>query len=103
MGLSASDESQPSNLANIFGDCPHLVWPDDARKTMNMGKTLGSVDFEVVAPEGKNQDSANQEFAFAYEICRNTGYEQPDDCCCRGRELERDQDGYRRAFEPPGN
>ena len=39
-------------------DCPHLEWPDEARATMNMGKALGAVDFEVSAPEGKNHVTA---------------------------------------------
>ena len=39
-------------------DCPHLEWPDEARATMNMGKVLGAVDFEVAAPEGKNHVTA---------------------------------------------
>lgn len=34
--------------------CPHLNWPADARETMNMGKVLGAVDFEIAAPDGKN-------------------------------------------------
>ena len=39
-------------------DCPHLEWPDEARATMNMGKVLGAVDFEVSAPKGKNNVTA---------------------------------------------
>ncbi len=38
--------------------CPHLDWPDAARKTMNMGKVLDAADFEVSAPEGKNHVTA---------------------------------------------
>ena len=38
----------------MLAECPHLVWPDEARKSMNMGKVLGAADFEVNAPEGKN-------------------------------------------------
>lgn len=34
--------------------CPHLDWPEDARDTVHLGKTLAGPDFEVAAPEGKN-------------------------------------------------
>ncbi|MEE9389112.1 MAG: adenine deaminase [Paracoccaceae bacterium] len=39
-------------------ECPHLDWPDDARDTMNMGKTLSDKNFQISAPEGKNQVTA---------------------------------------------
>ena len=38
--------------------CPHLQWPDDARKTVNMGKVLGRQDFEIQAPPGRNSVTA---------------------------------------------
>ena len=42
----------------ITVDCPHYDWPDDARKTMHMGKVLGGDDFAIAAPEGKNKVKA---------------------------------------------
>jgi len=30
--------------------CPHLEWPQSARETVHMGKTLAASDFEIVAP-----------------------------------------------------
>lgn len=36
-------------------DCPHLDWPDDARNTVHLGKTLTSEDFTVKAPKGANK------------------------------------------------
>jgi len=38
----------------IIVDCPHYDWPDDARSTVNLGRTLASPNFEVPAPEGAN-------------------------------------------------
>ncbi|MGR3662779.1 MAG: adenine deaminase [Paracoccaceae bacterium] len=38
--------------------CPHLKWPEDARQTVHLGKTLNAADFEVQAPEGKNSVTA---------------------------------------------
>jgi adenine deaminase len=43
----------------IITDCPHLDWPDSARQTVNMGKTLSATDFEVSAPSGANSVTAN--------------------------------------------
>ncbi len=34
--------------------CPHYDWPDDARQTVKMGKTLTQHDFEIKAPDGAN-------------------------------------------------
>jgi len=39
-------------------DCPHLDWPDDARNTVNLGKTLTADDFVIAAPEGANTVTA---------------------------------------------
>lgn len=39
-------------------ECPHYDWPDKARSTVHMGKSLGPVDFEIRAPEGKNSVTA---------------------------------------------
>ncbi|MDV7141192.1 adenine deaminase [Tropicimonas sp. TH_r6] len=38
----------------ITVDCPHLDWPDHARSTVHLGKTLGAADFEIPAPAGAN-------------------------------------------------
>ena len=32
--------------------CPHLDWPEDARKTVHLGRQLVGTDFEIDAPEG---------------------------------------------------
>lgn len=39
-------------------DCPHLDWPDDARGTVHLGKTLNAADFEIKAPDGRNSVTA---------------------------------------------
>ena len=39
-------------------ECPHLDWPEEARVTVHLGKTLGAEDFEIAAPEGKNAVTA---------------------------------------------
>lgn len=40
-------------------ECPHYDWPDTARQTVNMGKTLVADDFAVPAPTGANAVRAN--------------------------------------------
>ncbi|MEP1522236.1 adenine deaminase [Ascidiaceihabitans sp.] len=40
-------------------DCPHLDWPENARNTVHMGKTLSGMDFEIAAPSGANSVTAN--------------------------------------------
>ena len=42
----------------ITVDTPHLDWPDHARHTVNLGKTLAGQDFEIQAPEGANSVTA---------------------------------------------
>ncbi|SLN28072.1 Adenine deaminase [Pseudoruegeria aquimaris] len=42
----------------ITVDCPHLDWPEDARATVRLGKTLAPADFEIKAPEGANRVKA---------------------------------------------
>ena len=42
----------------ITVDCPHLEWPEEARNTVHLGKTLGDGDFEIAAPAGKNHVTA---------------------------------------------
>ena len=34
--------------------CPHYDWPDTARQTVHLGKSLAAADFAVPAPEGAN-------------------------------------------------
>jgi len=38
----------------IVVDCPHYDWPESARQTVRLGKTLAATDFEIAAPEGAN-------------------------------------------------
>jgi adenine deaminase len=40
-------------------DCPHFDWPDAARQTVHLGKTLNAADFAIAAPKGANAVSAN--------------------------------------------
>lgn len=40
-------------------DCPHYDWPDTARQTVNMGKSLTADDFIIPAPTGANAVRAN--------------------------------------------
>lgn len=42
----------------ITVETPHLSWPDHARNTVHLGKTLVSQDFEISAPEGANSVTA---------------------------------------------
>ncbi len=42
----------------ITVECPHLDWPEDARATVHLGKTLAAPDFEIPAPEGANHVTA---------------------------------------------
>ncbi|MEL6572828.1 MAG: adenine deaminase [Pseudomonadota bacterium] len=43
-----------AEAGKILVDCPHFAWPDSARQTVHMGKTLSQQDFAIPAPEGKN-------------------------------------------------
>ncbi|MEP6019568.1 MAG: adenine deaminase [Paracoccaceae bacterium] len=43
----------------ISVECPHLDWPDTARHTVKLGKTLAATDFEITAPDGVNAVTAN--------------------------------------------
>ena len=38
-----------------LADCPHLDWPADVRKTVNLGRRLGAADFALPAPAGANK------------------------------------------------
>lgn len=40
-------------------DCPHYEWPDSARNTVHLGKSLAAEHFEIAAPEGANTVTAN--------------------------------------------
>jgi len=40
-------------------DCPHYDWPQHARQTVNMGKSLTGDDFQIYAPAGANAVTAN--------------------------------------------
>ncbi|MEM7470612.1 MAG: adenine deaminase [Pseudomonadota bacterium] len=40
-------------------DCPHLDWPAHARETVRLGKVLTEHDFEIEAPAGAGQLTAN--------------------------------------------
>ncbi|WP_373355300.1 adenine deaminase [Pseudoroseicyclus sp. CXY001] len=42
----------------LLADCPHLDWPEEARATVHLGKTLARADFEIAAPEGRNRVTA---------------------------------------------
>lgn len=42
----------------ITVDCPHYDWPDVARQTLHLGKTLTDIDFEIAAPDGRNTVTA---------------------------------------------
>ncbi|MEP3947026.1 adenine deaminase [Ascidiaceihabitans sp.] len=42
----------------ITVECPHFNWPDSARQTVHMGKTLDEADFDIPAPEGANAVTA---------------------------------------------
>ncbi|MFY2824179.1 adenine deaminase [Ruegeria sp. MALMAid1280] len=43
----------------ITVDCPHLSWPETARKTVHLGHALTQADFEIKAPAGANRVQAN--------------------------------------------
>ncbi|MDE0590885.1 adenine deaminase [Halocynthiibacter sp. C4] len=42
----------------ILVDCPHLDWPEKARKTVNLGRDRVESDFEIAAPSGANKVTA---------------------------------------------
>lgn len=39
-------------------ECPHFAWPQTARQTVHLGKTLAAQDFAIAAPEGANSVTA---------------------------------------------
>ncbi len=43
----------------VLVDCPHYDWPEHARQTVNMGRARTAEDFEVKAPDGATQVTAN--------------------------------------------
>ncbi len=42
----------------LLAECPHYDWPEAARNTVHLGKTLMAEDFEIAAPEGANTVTA---------------------------------------------
>lgn len=42
----------------LLVDCPHYPWPEAARATVHLGKTLAPEDFAIAAPEGANAVTA---------------------------------------------
>jgi len=40
-------------------ECPHLPWPDHARNTVHLGKTLSESDFRIQAPKASEVVTAN--------------------------------------------
>jgi len=43
---------------NILCEEPDYTWPDAARNSVHMGRTLNAGDFDIAAPEGKNAVTA---------------------------------------------
>lgn len=43
-----------ARAGEIEVDCPHLAWPDHARKTVNLGRDRTASDFKIAAPKGAN-------------------------------------------------
>jgi adenine deaminase len=43
----------------LTATCPHLDWPDAARNTVNMARDLTAPDFDIPAPEGAREVTAN--------------------------------------------
>ena len=42
----------------LLAECPHYDWPEAARNTVHLGKTLTAADFEIAAPQGANTITA---------------------------------------------
>ncbi|WP_179300279.1 adenine deaminase [Pseudothioclava arenosa] len=42
----------------LLVECPHYDWPESARATVHLGKTLAAPDFEIAAPKGANTVTA---------------------------------------------
>ena len=43
----------------LLAQCPHIAWPDHARATVHLGKTLNATDFEINGPDGVDEVTAN--------------------------------------------
>ena len=43
-----------AEAGKLLVDCPHYRWPEAARQTVHLGKTLQANDFAVAAPAGAN-------------------------------------------------
>lgn len=78
--------------------CPHYDWPDSARKTVNMKRSLTAQDFEIKAPEGAEKVRArvigvveNQAptEALSREIAVEQGLLKPDGAVCQIALVER--------------
>ena len=39
-----------AELGQLLTDCPHYKWPEEAKKTVNLAKTMEAADFEIAAP-----------------------------------------------------
>lgn len=79
-------------------DCPHYAWPDTARRTVHLKKTLSAEDFEVAAPAGANAVTANvigvvenqaPTRALRFELPVTQGRVQTTDEVCRVALVER--------------
>lgn len=47
-----------AEAGEITTTCPHYTWPESARQTVHMGKTLCADDFAIAAPDGANTITA---------------------------------------------
>ncbi|MEM0948342.1 MAG: adenine deaminase [Pseudomonadota bacterium] len=44
-----------AEMGACLATCPHIDWPDRARRSINLGRAIAASDFEVQAPEGANR------------------------------------------------
>lgn len=44
-----------AEAGKLLADCPHLDWPEDARRTVRLGKRLEPADFAVPAPDSRDR------------------------------------------------
>jgi len=47
-----------AEAGEITTTCPHYTWPESARQTVHMGKTLCADDFAIAAPDGASNITA---------------------------------------------
>lgn len=78
--------------------CPHLDWPEHARKTVRLGKALQPTDFEIKAPDGAGEVMANvigvvenqaPTKALKRQITVKQGLVEPDGAVCQIALVER--------------